>query len=180
MWSFHERWLSKTTPGYLTFWICSKSLPSRVTRSLGDCESAGLLPNRTTQHLIAFRWILFPQPTWYLILQNHCWVDAQWVNFWNVLRSGMYGSVICKLASFTKAGLLGKVLNIYWEQKWSQYGALGYITSSSSHGDWIFKSKELHSVCQITSKPLEWVTLHTNSSQLAQQDFVVNCIKGFT
>ena len=34
----------------------SKSLPSRVMRNLGDCESAGLLPNRTTQHLIAFRW----------------------------------------------------------------------------------------------------------------------------
>ena len=41
---------------YLTFWICSKSLPSRVTYSLGDCESAGLLPNRTTQHLMAFKW----------------------------------------------------------------------------------------------------------------------------
>ena len=41
---------------YLTFWICSKSLPSRVTYSVGDCESAGLLPNRTTQHLMAFKW----------------------------------------------------------------------------------------------------------------------------
>ena len=56
IWSFHERWLSKTMPTYLTFWICSKSLPSSVTHNLGDCESAGLLPNRTTQPLIAFRW----------------------------------------------------------------------------------------------------------------------------